>query len=39
MKDEQLIARLKQRDRNALKTVYLDYKTEFLKIHVAVQCK
>ena len=31
MKDEQLIARLKQRDRNALKTVYLDYKTEFLK--------
>lgn len=31
MTDEQLIIQLKQRDRNALKTVYLDYKTEFLK--------
>jgi RNA polymerase sigma factor (sigma-70 family) len=31
MTDEQLLAQLKQRDRNALKTVYLDYKTEFLK--------
>lgn len=31
MTDEHLIAQLKQRDRNALKTVYLDYKTEFLK--------
>lgn len=31
MTDEQLIAQLKQRDRNALKTVYHDYKTEFLK--------
>lgn len=31
MTDEQLIAQLKQRDRNALKTVYLDYKTEFFK--------
>ncbi len=31
MTDEQLIAQLKKRDHNALKTVYLDYKTEFLK--------
>lgn len=31
MTDEQLIAQLKQRDRNALKTVYLDYKTAFFK--------
>ena len=31
MTDEQLIAQLKQRERNALKTVYLDYKAEFLK--------
>lgn len=31
MTDEQLIAQLKKRDRNALKTVYTEYKTEFLK--------
>ena len=31
MTDEQLIAQLKHRDRSALKSVYLDYKTEFLK--------
>ena len=31
MEDKQLIAQLKKRDRNALKTVYLNYKTEFLK--------
>lgn len=31
MTDEQLIAQLKQRNRNALKTVYIDYKTEFFK--------
>lgn len=31
MTEEQLIEQLKRRDRDALKTVYLDYKTEFLK--------
>ena len=31
MEDEQLIAQLKKRDRNALKTIYQDYKTEFFK--------
>ena len=31
MTDELLIAQLKQHDRNALKTVYVDYKTEFFK--------
>jgi len=31
MTDEQLIAQLKQRDRNALKTVYLEYRAEFFK--------
>ena len=31
MNDEQLITQLKQRDRNALKTVYTEYKTEFFK--------
>lgn len=31
MTEEQLISQLKQRDRNALKTVYVDYKTEFFK--------
>ncbi len=31
MTDRQLILQLKQRDRNALKAVYIDYKTEFLK--------
>lgn len=31
MNDEQLITQLKQRDRNALKTVYSEYKTEFFK--------
>lgn len=31
MNDEQLIAQLKKRDRNALKTVYIGYRTEFLK--------
>ena len=31
MTDDQIIAQMKQRDRHALKTVYLDYKTEFLK--------
>ena len=31
MTDEQLIVQLKKRDHNALKNVYLDYKTEFLK--------
>ncbi|TMM58754.1 RNA polymerase sigma factor [Maribacter algarum] len=31
MTDEQLIAQLKKRDRNALKSVYLNYKTEFFK--------
>lgn len=31
MNDEQLISQLKKRDRNALKSVYLDYKTEFFR--------
>lgn len=31
MTDEQLIAQLKNRDRKALQTVYMSYKTEFLK--------
>jgi RNA polymerase sigma factor (sigma-70 family) len=31
MNDEQLIAQLKQRDRNALKNVYSKYKTEFFR--------
>lgn len=31
MTDEQLIAQLKQRNQNALKTVYSDYKLEFFK--------
>ncbi len=31
MNDEQLIAQLKQRDRNALKSIYQEYKTEFFK--------
>ncbi len=31
MKDEQLLAELKKRDRNALKSVYIEYKTEFFK--------
>ncbi len=31
MTDEQLIAQLKKRERNALKSVYLDYKSEFFK--------
>ena len=31
MSDEQLISQLKQRDRDALKKVYLDYKNEFFK--------
>ena len=31
MTDEQLIVQLKKRDHNALKNVYLDYKTAFLK--------
>jgi RNA polymerase sigma factor (sigma-70 family) len=31
MNDEQLISQLKQRDRNALKSVYKDYKTEFFR--------
>lgn len=31
MKDEQLISQLKQRDKSALKTVYLDYKNEFFR--------
>jgi len=31
MSDKQLITQLKQRDRNALKTVYFDYKSEFMK--------
>jgi len=30
MTDEQLIAQLKQGDRNAFKNIYLDYKTEYL---------
>ena len=31
MKDQQLIAQLKKRDRNALKEVYREYKTEFFR--------
>lgn len=31
MNDEQLISQLKKRDRDALKNVYLEYKTEFFK--------
>lgn len=31
MTDEHLIAQLKQRDKDALKNVYLSYKTEFIK--------
>jgi len=31
MTDEQLIAQLKQRDKKALATIYMEYKTEFFK--------
>jgi len=34
MTDEQLIAQLKQGDRNAFKNIYLDYKTEYLNFMV-----